>query len=122
MMEIAQILMFVALGEIVAANPVYAAQPAWETDFCEYFDIKRNIMLSGRCHKEFTKINGHFGYILTWPSGNKVSVESLKSQSGNHIWRLNGDAAVGIEITRDHLKGFTLDLNQLLEWEDRTLH
>ncbi len=97
----------------------YAAAPKWETYSCEYFDLKRDITLTGRCHMEATEINGHFGYILTWPSGNKVSVEYVKSQSGNHLWRLNSQEAAAVEITREHVKGFTLDLNQLLEWQLR---
>jgi hypothetical protein len=115
----ARTVILVGLAALATVNMARAAQPKSETYSCEYFDLQKNVMLTGLCHKEATKINGHFAYILTWPSGNKVSVEYINSQSGNHIWRLNGEAAVGIEITRDHLKGFMLDLNQLLEWEDR---
>ncbi len=104
---------------VVTCNIVRAAQPKWETSSCEYFDLKKDVMLNGRCHKEATKINDHFGYLMTWPSGNKITVEYVNSQSGNHIWRINDEAAAAIEITRYHLKGFTLDLNQLLEWEER---
>jgi hypothetical protein len=113
------LLAFGGLAKLLLASLAYGAQPTWETYFCEYFDLKGNVMLTGRCHKELTKINGHFGYMMKWPSGNSVTVEYLASQSGDHIWRLNRKPAVGIEINRDHLKGFTLDLNQLIEWEDR---
>lgn len=91
----------------------------WETYSCEYMDLKKDIMLTGKCHKEDTKINGNFAYILVWPNGNKVTVEYVNSQSGHHIWRINGEAAAAIEINREHLQGFSLDLNQFLEWQDR---
>jgi hypothetical protein len=96
----------------------YAENPKWETYSCEYLDIKKDIFLSGRCHKEDTEIHGNFAYILTWPSGNKVTVEYVNSQSGNHIWEINGQPAAAIEVNREHLKGFSLDLNQILEWQD----
>jgi len=67
---------------------------------------------------EQAEIHGSFAYILSWPSGNKVSVEYVSSQSGNHIWKLNGQSAAAIEINREHLRGFTLDLNQIIEWQD----
>ncbi len=95
-----------------------AAQPKWETYSCDYFDFKKDITLSGRCHKEETQINNNFGYILTWPSGNKVTIEYVNSQSGNHIWKINEEPAAAIEIDREHLKGFSLDLNQIIEWQD----
>jgi hypothetical protein len=104
------------LGTLTSAQ---AAQPKWETSSCEYMDLKSDITLTGRCHMESTEINGHFAYLFTWPSGNKVTVEYINSQSGHHIWRLNGEAAAAVEINREHLKGFTLDLNQFLEWEER---
>jgi hypothetical protein len=65
-----------------------------------------------------TKIHGNFGYILTWESGNKVTVEYINSQSGNHIWKINDQPSVAIEVNRENLKGFSLDLNQILEWQD----
>ncbi len=94
------------------------AAPKWETFNCEYQDLANDILLSGRCHKEDTKIKDNFGYQLTWPSGNKVVVEYVNSQSGHHIWKINGKSAAAIEITRENLRGFTLDLNQFLEWQD----
>jgi uncharacterized protein len=93
------------------------AKSQWETYSCEYFDLKKGINLDGRCHMEDTEINGHHAYILTWPSGNKVSVEFINSQSGHHIWRLNGEAAAATELSPKWFTGFTLDLNQALGWE-----
>jgi hypothetical protein len=90
----------------------------WETNSCNYNNFSKNIYLSGKCHKQETRINGNFSYILTWPTGNKLTVEYVKSQSGNHIWTLDGKSAVAIEINREHLRGFSLDLNQLIEWKD----
>ncbi len=95
-----------------------AAAPKWETYNCEYADLEKDISLAGRCHKQDTEINGHFAYTLTWPSGNKVTVEYVGAQSGHHIWKINGKSAAAIEITREDLRGFTLDLNQFLEWQD----
>jgi hypothetical protein len=111
--------LLVGLVVLIAADNCHAAPPKWETQSCEYADLKRDITLTGLCHKEATKINGNFSFVLTWPSGNKVSVEYVNSQSGHHIWRLNGQPAAAVEIDREHLKGFSLDLNQFLEWQDR---
>lgn len=96
-----------------------AAQPKWETYSCDYENFSTNLSLSGRCQMQATEINGNFAYILTWPSGNKVTVEYLKSQSGNHTWKLNGEPAAAVEINREHLRGFSLDLNQIIEWQDK---
>ena len=96
-----------------------AASPKWETYSCEYMDIKKDISLSGKCHKQETEINGKFAYVLSWPSGNKVTVEYVNSQSGSHLWKINGQSAAAIEVNREHLKGFSLDLNQILEWQDK---
>lgn len=108
-----------AVAVIVISGSAYGAQGRWETYSCEYFDFRKDISLSGRCHKQETKINGNFAYILSWPSGNKVTVEYVNSQSGNHIWKINGQAAAAIEVNRENLKGFTLDLNQIIEWQER---
>jgi hypothetical protein len=97
----------------------HGAGPKWETYSCEYGDIKKDVSLSGRCHKEETRINGNFAYILVWPSGNKVTVEYVNAQSGHHIWKINGAPAAAIELNRENLKGFSLDLKQFLEWQDR---
>ena len=94
------------------------AAPNWETNNCEYQDLANDILLTGRCHKEDIKIKDNFGYQLTWPSGNKVTVEYVEAQSGHHLWKINGKSAAAIEITRENLRGFTLDLNQFLEWQD----
>lgn len=91
----------------------------FETYSCDYQDLAKNIILSGRCHKQETSISGNFGYTLTWPSGSKLSIEYVKSQGGNHIWKINGKNAVAIEINREHLRGFTTDLNQFIEWQDQ---
>lgn len=91
----------------------------FETYSCEYQDLSKNIILGGRCHKQETSFSGNFGYTLTWPSGSKLSIEYVKSQSGNHIWKINGKNAVAIEINREHLRGFTTDLNQFIEWQDQ---
>jgi hypothetical protein len=107
-----------ALG-IIVCSAVGAVQPKWETYSCEYDNFAKDITLTGRCHMQETEINGNFGYVLTWPSGNKVTVDYINSQSGNHIWRINGQPAVAFEITREHVRGFSLDLNQILEWQDR---
>ena len=89
------------------------------THSCDYQNLSQNIVLSGPCHKQEKYFSGKFGYILTWPSGSKVSIEYIKSQSGNHIWKMNGKSAVAVEIDREHLRGFTTDLNQFIEWQDR---
>ena len=91
----------------------------FETHSCDYQNLSKNMVLSGPCHKQEKYFSGNFGYILTWPSGNNISIEYIKSQSGNHIWKINGKSAVAVEINREHLRGFTTDLNQFLEWQDR---
>jgi hypothetical protein len=112
--------MAIVTASISAHAAIAAVQPQWETYSCDYEDLSKDISLSGRCHKQQTEINGNFAYILTWPSGNKVTVEYVKSQSGNHIWKLNGESAVAVEINRENLRGFTLDLNQIIEWQDNS--
>lgn len=109
---------FVAFLAMNAVCIPLGAAPKWETYHCEYQDLANDISLTGRCHKEEIKIDDHFGYQLTWPSGNKATVEYVNSQSGYHIWKINGKAAAAIEITREDVRGFTLDLNQFLEWQD----
>lgn len=101
---------------------VRAEKLKWETYSCTYLDLKKDITLDGRCHKQISKIHGNFAYILTWASGNKVIVEYVNSQSGHHIWKINDQSAVAIEVDREHLKGFSLDLNQMLEWQDRATY
>lgn len=96
-----------------------AIMPKWETDSCIYNDLSKDIVLFGRCHIEHTEIHGNFATVLTWPSGNKVTVEYTKSQSGHHLWQINGVSGVGFEINRMHLNGFTLDMNQFIEWESK---
>jgi hypothetical protein len=107
----------VALGAM--AGIAHAAGTKWETHSCEYEDMKKDVSLSGPCHKQETRINGNFAYVLVWPSGSKVTVEYVNAQSGHHIWKINGAPAAAIEISRENLKGFSLDLNQFLEWQDR---
>lgn len=102
-----------------AAKPAPAARPKLETYSCDYENFSKTISLSGGCQMQESEVNGNFAYILTWPSGNKVTVEYVKSQSGNHIWRLNGASAAAVEINREHLRGFSLDLDQVIEWQDR---
>ena len=91
----------------------------FETRSCDYQDLSKNVVLSGPCHKQERYFSGNFGYILTWPSGSKVSIEYIKSQSGHHVWKMNGKSAVAVEIDRARLRGFTTDLNQFIEWQDR---
>ena len=99
------------------------AKPArFETPSCDYQNLSQNLVLSGPCYKQEKKFSGNFGYVLTWPSGDKVSIEYVKSQSGHHIWKLNGKSAVAVEVSREHLRGFTTDLNQFVEWQDRPNH
>jgi hypothetical protein len=103
---------------ISAISHPLGAAPKWETYNCEYMDLATDISLTGRCHKEDIKINDNFGYQLIWPSGNTVTVEYVGAQSGHHVWKINGKSAAAIEITRENLRGFSLDLNQFLEWQD----
>ena len=111
-----QLIVFV-ISFLAVSSYSCAASPKWETYSCEYYDFKKDISLSGRCHMKEATLNGNFAYILAWPSGNKVTVEYVKSQSGFHIWKINGQPASGIEVSREHLKGFSHDLNQILEWQ-----
>lgn len=96
---------------------VPAAEQKYKINSCEYNDFRRSISLSGSCYLQETSINGKFAYILSWPTGHKVTVEYINSQSGFHIWKINGHSASGVEVNREHLKGFSHDLNQILEWQ-----
>ncbi len=109
---------YIAFLAISAVCIPLGVAPKWETFNCEYMDLEKDISLTSRCHKEDIKIKDNFGYQLTWPSGNKVTVEYVGAESGHHIWKINGKSAAAIEITRENLRGFTLDLNQFLEWQD----
>lgn len=108
-----------ALAAALASSPTLAGTPKWETYSCDYQNLAKDISVDGRCHMQQTEINGNFAYVLTWPAGNKVTVEYVKSQSGNHIWKINGKAGVAVEVNRENLRGFTLDLNEFVEWQDR---
>jgi hypothetical protein len=116
---LAPLVAFSILSLNVQAATNNTAKPKWEIYSCEYEDLKKDISLSGPCQMEQANIHGNFAYILTWPSGSKVTVEYVNAQGGSHIWKLNGQPAVGVEINRENLRGFTLDLNQFLEWQDR---
>lgn len=94
------------------------AAPKWETYNCYYSDLEKDISVNGRCHKQETEINGNFAYILSWPSGNKVTVEYLTRQGGSHLWKINGKSAVAFEVSKYNLRGFSIDLNQFLDWDD----
>lgn len=97
----------------------YSQDMEWDIFSCEYQNLENDILLPGHCHREVTEINGNLMYILHWPSGDAVTVEFVNSQSGHHIWNINGEPAAAVEINREHFKGFSLDLNQFLEWQDR---
>jgi hypothetical protein len=96
---------------------VSAADQKYKINSCEYNDLRRGISLSGSCYMQATSKDGNFAYILSWPNEHNVVVEYINSQSGFHIWKINGQPASGIEVSREHLKGFSHDLNQILEWQ-----
>jgi hypothetical protein len=86
---------------------------------CSYSNLKTNVSVDGPCVLTQTKINGNFGYIVTFPQGVKVTVEYVDSSGPDHTWRINGQSGWGFEINREHLHGATLDLSQSIEWQDR---
>ena len=113
-------LFLLMLGMSIAmACHCYSQEIGWDIFSCEYMNLENDILLSGHCRKEVTEINGNLAHILKWPSGNSVTVEFVRSQSGHHIWNINAEQSVAIEINRDHFRGFSMDLNQFLEWQDR---
>ncbi len=73
----------------------------------------------GPCRLRETTVNGNFAYVLSFADGTRVTVEYLASQSGYHIWNINGQRGFGVEQSRISLRGATLDLQQIVEWDEQ---
>ena len=72
-----------------------------------------------RCVLEVISPNGNFGYALLLISNGKtkrVNIEYVNSQSGNHIWKIDGLSGIGMEINRNWIRGVTQDLSVTVEW------
>lgn len=85
---------------------------------CSYFNSETDKLLDGVCTLQTTVLNGHFAYILLFQDGTTVNIEYVKSSGANHIWRINGQPAMGYEISRVQLHGATLDLKQTVDWSE----
>lgn len=72
----------------------------------------------GPCRLREATVNGHFAYVLAFANGTRVTVEYLESQSGYHLWNINGQRGFGVELSRNSMRGATLDLKQTVEWEE----
>jgi len=107
---LATMLAIIALGGSAQAQGATAQRCSYWNDGGKSAD--------GPCRMRETTINGHFGYVLTFGNGTRVTVEYLKSQSGYHIWNINGERGFGVELNRSSLRGATLDLKQTVEWEE----
>jgi hypothetical protein len=97
--------------------------PAGASDYrahhCSYFNSATDHMSGGDCSLVKTKMNGHFGYDVSFVDGTKVSIEYVAAQSGHHyVWKINGQLGMGYEIDRTHVSGATVDLKQIIEWGD----
>jgi hypothetical protein len=109
----------VALTLLKGLGPLPAAgqDQTFAASRCSYFNIDSGKTLDGPCLLRTTTVNGNFGYVLTFGDGTRVTVEYVSAQSGYHIWKINGQSAFGVEINRQSLKGATLDLKQIIEWD-----
>jgi hypothetical protein len=86
-------------------------------DSCSYMNDAANKFADGPCLMRTSEVNGKFAYTLTFGDGTRVVVEYVASQSGYHIWKINGQSGFGVEVNRQHVKGATLDLKQTVEWD-----
>jgi len=106
------------LAPAAVAVAIVVGGDAMASDDCEYSDIARNISLSEPSSLTQTTINGHFGYVVKFKSGPKVSVEYVDNSGPDHLWTINGKPGWGYEISRRRLHGATLDLNQSIDWTE----
>lgn len=85
------------------------------TAFCEYYNASGNKSVNGPCLVTQTSAPGDATYAIkvTIPSI-EVDVRYLKHQGEFHRWTMNGASAAAYEIHRDHICGFTDDLNVTL--------
>lgn len=92
---------------------------------CSYWNEKTGESIDNlidkkvRCVLEVISPNGNFGYALLLISNGKtkrVNIEYVNSQSGNHIWKIDGLSGIGMEINRNWIRGVTQDLSVTVEW------
>lgn len=101
----------------IGAGPATAQQQTFSVPSCSYMDIAANKFADGPCLMRTSEVNGKFAYALTFGDGTRVVVEYVASQSGYHIWKINGQSGFGVEVNRQHVRGATLDLKQTVEWD-----
>lgn len=101
----------------IGVVPVAAQQQTFSVPSCSYMNDAANKFADGPCLMRTSEVNGKFAYTLTFGDGTRVVVEYVASQSGYHIWRINGQSGFGVEVNRQHVKGATLDLKQTVEWD-----
>jgi hypothetical protein len=115
----ARVLIMPIVGTLLlfsASGPTWSQEQTFSAQSCSYWK-DNGPSADGPCFMRTTTINGNFGYILTFGDGTRVTIEYVKSQSGYHIWNINGQRGFGIEITRNSLRGASIDLQQIVEWE-----
>jgi len=104
----------IALGAMMCALPSIALAQT-RTANCEYFNAADDKLISGPCL--ITEIpspkDDVYTIKATLPSL-EVEVRHLKHQGEYHRWTMNGASAAAYEIDRDHICGFTDDLNMSL--------
>lgn len=94
-----------------------AAQQVYVAPSCSYWSDAPSKVADGPCQVRTTQHNGNFAVVLTFRDGTRVMVEYVEGQSGYHKWKINGQPGFGVEVNREHLKGATLDLKQIVEWD-----
>jgi hypothetical protein len=106
-----RLLMRIAISALICTLPSLA-QAQTRTAFCEYFNVSDNKLVNGPCL--VTQVSSPRDTIytikVTLPSL-EVEVRYLKHQGEYHRWTMNGASAAAYELSRDHICGFTDDLN-----------
>lgn len=101
----------------IGAVPATAQQRTFSVPSCSYMNDATNTVADGPCLMRTSQVNGKFAYTLTFGDGTRVVIEYVASQSGYHLWKINGQSGFGVEVNRQHVKGATLDLKQIVEWD-----
>lgn len=107
-----------ATGTALLARALPAgAQQTYTARSCSYWSDAPSKVADGPCQVRTTEQNGNFAVVLTFRDGTRVMVEYVDRQSGYHKWKINGQPGFGVEVNREHFKGASLDLKQIVEWD-----
>lgn len=104
------------IGAALFAQVAHADDfPQWR---CYYHDDTAAVDITAPCILRTQEIDGHFTYLMKIES-HYVTIEYVDQNGPDLIWILNNKLAIGHEINREHVQGFTLDGSIRVEWQNR---